>query len=431
MMSLINEVSTTVALAGTLLGLAAGPVAAQTGQAVAPGQTATVDVNTVQQTIAGFGACSAWSGTMSHAQASALFDTLGFSLWRVRIDPNSHNADEARNVAIAHSYGAKVLATPWTPPAALKTNHSTIGGSLDPSYYPAYADFLNDAMHTLGADYVSLQNEPDAKVNYESCFWTGAQMAAFLDQQGARIHSPIVMPESEGFNPAYADPALDDPLAVRHIAIIAGHLYGTHPSVETDALTQGKPVWMTEHYVGDGPNASTDINNALTLAQEIAGCMDSDMSAYFWWWAYFPGGRTDLLRGDTIQNAGYVLGQWAKFVRPGFVRVEAPDTPQPDVFLNAFTGKDAKEKDEVVIVVVNTGTAQVSQTIAFQGATVDSCTPHQTDAAESLATLPPVQVTQDTFTASLPAQSVTTFTAPMHRRGKAHRVSSFPPQSGR
>jgi glucuronoarabinoxylan endo-1,4-beta-xylanase len=421
MIRLTKDLLGVALLVGALVALKADPVIAQAAQT---NQAVSVDVNSVHQTIAGFGACSAWSGTMSPAQASALFGTLGFSLWRVRIDPGGHNADEAGNVTIAHSYGAKVLATPWTPPASMKSNNSTIGGSLNPIAYAAYAAYLNNAMSQLGADDVSLQNEPDAKVTYESCFWTGAQMDAFLDQEGANIHFPIVMPEAEGFNPAYSDPALNDPAADSHIAIIAGHLYGTHPTTYTNALSHGKPVWMTEHFVGSGPNAASDITNALTLAQEIDGCMDNNMSAYFWWWAYFKGGRTDLLQGDTIQTSGYVLGQWAKFVRPGFVRVDAPYSPQSGVFLNAFTGKDAKGKDEVVVIAVNTDTSLVNQTIAFLGANVSACTPCQTDASESMAMLAPVKMSKNTLTVTLPAQSVTTFTVIMHRRGKAHRSFS-------
>jgi glucuronoarabinoxylan endo-1,4-beta-xylanase len=409
-----------VALALALAVLASGRVMAQTDQ------TATVNVNSVQQTIAGFGACSAWSGTMSTAQATALFGTLGLSLWRVRIDYGGHFADEAGNVVIAHSYGAKVLATPWTPPTSMKTNNNIVGGSLKPSEYAAFADYLNTAMHALGADYVSLQNEPDAKVTYESCFWTGEQFDAFLDQEGAAIHYPIVMPESEGFNHAYSDPSLNDPVADSHIAIVAGHIYGTQPSTYTNAFSHGKPVWMTEHYVGDGTNPGMDITDALSLAEEIDGCMDNNMSAYFWWWAYFRGGRTDLVRDTTIQTTGYVLGQWAKFVRPGFVRVDAPYNPQPGVFLSAFTGKDKKGKDEVVVVAVNTGTTPVTQDIAFQGANVSSFVPYQTDSTENLAAITPVKASKNTLTATLPAQSVTTFTAPMRRRGKAHKSSVVP-----
>src|SRR6201999_400550 len=36
----------------------------------------------------------------------------------------------------------KILASPWSPPAWMKTNQNTKGGSLLPEYYPAYAKYF-------------------------------------------------------------------------------------------------------------------------------------------------------------------------------------------------------------------------------------------------------------------------------------------------
>jgi O-glycosyl hydrolase len=80
---------------------------------------------------------------LTSAQADTLFGTaegqLGFSMLRVRIDPSGNWTDETANASAAHSHGAKVLGTPWTPPSAMKSNNNTVGGTLDTSQYAAYA----------------------------------------------------------------------------------------------------------------------------------------------------------------------------------------------------------------------------------------------------------------------------------------------------
>src|SRR6476661_2567029 len=91
-------------------------------------QTATINLAANLQTIDGFGFSTAWTPAMTSAQGNILFGTgsgqLGFSLMRSRIDPNRNWANETANAQVAHSHGAKVLGTAWTPPASMKTNNS-------------------------------------------------------------------------------------------------------------------------------------------------------------------------------------------------------------------------------------------------------------------------------------------------------------------
>ena len=111
--------------------------------------TCTINVTANSQTIDGFGFSSAWSGSISAAEGNVLFGTssgqLGFSLLRVRIDPTESWSQEAGNASIAHGHGAKVLGTPWTPPASMKSNDNIVGGTLNTSEYSAYASYLNSA----------------------------------------------------------------------------------------------------------------------------------------------------------------------------------------------------------------------------------------------------------------------------------------------
>jgi glucuronoarabinoxylan endo-1,4-beta-xylanase len=360
----------------------------------------------------------------STAEANALFGTgsgqLGLSILRVRIDPSSTTggsnwATELANAQMAHALGATVIATPWTPPAAWKSSNSTVEGTLNTSEYAAYANYLNLFTAYLAAGGVplyaiSMQNEPDANVTYESCVWTGTTMDTWIAQNASVLTTKLMMPESESFNTSFSDPALDDANAVGKISIVAGHLYGTSPSFYTNAENKGKEVWETEHYLTPS-GSQPSIADALAAAEEIhASLVTGQYNAYLWWWVadWNPGtGVTNYGLVDTNNNPtyyGYALGQFSKFVRPGYERVSATANPTSGVDVSAYQGGG----NYVIVAINSNGSASsVSFDITNQG--LSSFTPYQTSASGGLTQLSAVTVLNNAFTYALPAQSITTF----------------------
>ena len=391
---------------------------------IATSTAATVDFGTSNQTIRGFGGSTAWMPAMPSGQVNALFGSganqLGLSILRLRIDPSSVTgganwATELVNAQEAQALGAIVFATPWTPPAAFKSNSSTIGGTLNPSNYAAFANYLESFvtyMATGGVNLygISMQNEPDANVTYESCSWTGATMDTWVANNSSVLTTKLMMPESESFTTSYSDPALNDTNTVGHIAIVAGHLYGTVPSYYTNAESKGKEVWQTEHYRSPS-GAQPAISDALAAAKEINDSLTvGAYNAYLWWWVadWNPGtGVTNYGLVDTNNNPtyyGYALAQYSKFVRPGYVRTNATSSPTPNVYLSAFKGNS-----HFLIVALNQGTFPVSQPFTLVNGTVTTLTPYQTTSAGGLAQQSAITVSSGQFTSTLPAQSITTF----------------------
>lgn len=77
---------------------------------------------------------------------------------------------------------------------------------------------------------------------------------------------------------------------------------------------------MTEYLTTD-----TSWSASLRVAKQINDCMYDDMSAYVWWYIvrfYGPigDGTYGTLPGQ-VTKRGYVMSQYAKFVRPGYYRV--------------------------------------------------------------------------------------------------------------
>jgi len=391
---------------------------------LAGAQTATVNFGTTFQTIRGFGGSESWMPQFSNGLVNALYGTgsneLGLSILRVRIDPSSTTggsnwAVELANAQEASALGATIIATPWTPPAAWKSSNSTVEGVLNPSEYAAYANYLNLFTAYLASGGVSLyaismQNEPDANVTYESCVWTGATMDTWVANNSSVLTTKLMMPESESFITSLSDPSLNDPNAVNHISIVAGHLYGTTPSFYTNAENKGKEVWETEHYLTPA-GAQPAIGDAIAAAEEIHNSMTvGQYNAYLWWWVadWNPGtGVTNYGMVDTSNNPtyyGYAVAQFSKFVRPGSVRVSATASPSSGVFVSAYKGSSSS-----AIVAVNSNGSAASLPVTIQNLSVGSVTPFQTTSAGGLVQQSAVPVVSGSFTYTLPAQSIVTF----------------------
>jgi len=388
------------------LGIAAMPILA--GSTEASAADATVDLTATKQLIKGFGASSAWCGTLSTSIMNSLYTDLGYSILRVRIEESIGDAwssgnfsawkPELTNAQNAIARGAIVFASPWNPPASMKS-----GGKLITSKYADYANYLK-AYAKYFADNnaplyaVSIQNEPDYATDWTA--WTATDLLNFLKAEGAGLSSAtkIMMPESFQFRHPMSDPSLNDATVAPYISIIGGHLYGGTIATYPLATDQGKELWETEHYFDDDT-----IANVMKLGKEVHDCMvTASMNAYVYWWITWPNGLADS--NGTIFKRAYALGQYAKYIRPGYHRVDATASPATNLNVSAYTGDD-----KVVIVAVNTGTASVNQNFILRGGTAAQISSWQTTSSSNMVTGQAYQASSGSFAASLPSQSITTF----------------------
>ncbi len=379
----------------------------------AGGATVVVDPGVVHQTIRGFGGATAFqtdppTQPLTDADIDVLFgtgpDQIGFTLLRIRVaSDDAWRAIERSNAQGAIARGANVIATPWSPPADMKSNNSLVAGSLNASSYAAYATYLNDFAKEMAANgaplyAISVQNEPDIDVTYESCDWTPAQMLDFCRNFASAITATrLIAPESFQFRRNLSDPILNDDTAAENVEIIGGHIYGGGLDDYPLARSKGKEVWMTEHL-----DLSTDWAAALATGKEIHDCLAvANFSAYLWWYIKRYYGPLD--ETGVITKRGRVMTQFSKFIRPGYVRVDASANPVSGVYVSAY------QREKLVIVAVNQSAATVDQSFSLQNATVDAVTPWTTSSTLDVAQQPAIAVTGGSFTAALPAESVTTF----------------------
>lgn len=383
----------------------------------------TIDLSEDEQVILGFGAANIvnWRADMTSNEIDKAFNTengnLGFSILRIRIPPQeSEWQDYLPTAKAAYDKGVKVVASPWTPPADLKTNNDLVGGTLADTAYDDYARHLNDFIDYMSDNgvelyAVSVQNEPDIDVEYESCDWTPQQMKRFVLEYGDIIKTRLMAPESFQFRRQMSDPILNDPDAAENLDIVGGHIYGGGLESYPLAEEKNKDVWMTEHYTTSDRSANL-WPDALQVGDEMQRVMNANMNAYVWWYIvryYGPigDGEENTTKG-AITKRGHVMSHFSRFIRPGFQRKEATFNPQSGVLVTAYEGND-----KLIVVALNTGSYSSKQqfVIANSSRQISSMTPFVTSSSSNVRQEEAVAVSSENadFIYDIPPQSIITF----------------------
>jgi len=359
--------------------------------------TAAINAGTIQQTIQGFGGmnCPTWIPDLTSAQRTKAFSTtsgIGLSILRVMVPTTSSTfAAEKATIDAAKSYGAKVIATAWNAPASMMDNLY-----LKTSSYADYAAHLRSYNTAVGGVYaISPWNEP----NYSPSGWmhgTATEIANFVAAQGSNCGAPIMAPEPLNMDQTFINSYLSNATAKSKTLFVCGHIYGKTPY---NLGNIGKPVWMTEHYTNSSISGN-DWGNAMTAAKEIHDCMNAGWAAYVWWYIRRSYGPID--ESSNITKLGYVMAQFARYVRPGASKISCTANPTSGVYVTAY-----KSGSQIVIVAINQNSAVTYQPFSIAGATIAGFNRYKTTSASNLAA-DNFTISNGSFGINLPASSVTT-----------------------
>ncbi len=390
-----------------------------------------VNLSSLQQKISGFGVSSAWAGSYRNASdADYLWSTTkgaGLSLLRVRY------GDGVTIAKSAATMGVTVWMTPWGmgtngaqggPYTTQQTNPNGCTGSMpvlsDPQGWAnqlaTYVTNLKNQGVQLYA--VSAENEPDSCGINSTTSYSAAQIVAWLPYLSAAMKPlgvKVMAPETMnrcGFDTYFkAIKASTD--AWNAVDIFASHEYGCG-TLTTDAsiAAAGKEYWETEVDTGKASGDSTGdgIASALLMATTMHNDLTKpNVNAWHHWWVYNASGNGGNLF-DTTTNVWtkrlWVMGNFSRYVRPGFKRVSTSGTLPSGVYVSAYTN----EADGTVsIVAINTGTSAANVSLFIAGAAPCKMTPYVTSSSEDLAAKTDLTVSASRFTAALAGQSVTTF----------------------
>ncbi len=272
--------------------------------------------------------------------------------------------------ALALNPRLKVMATPWSPPAWMKTSQSLVGGRLidDPRIYDAYARYFVafiEAYRRAGVPIyaVTVQNEPQNRFPnaYPGTDMPVAQEAKLIEALGpklraAHLHTLIFgydhnwseHPNDVANTPPGEDPETEYPFdlmrtpAGRWLAGTAFHCYAGDQVRQTqmhDAFPD-KGIWFTECSGSHGPTDPPAQYFSDTLKWDarnitIGVPRNWAMTTENWNLALDPSGGphnggcdtcTGVVTvgpGDTVTRDAeyYTLGHLSRFVQPGAVRI--------------------------------------------------------------------------------------------------------------
>lgn len=416
-------------------------------------QTATVTWTTTFQTIQGFGAGNNFVGTAMNSYDNLLFNTLGYSLLRSAVPISNGTCDGSPSSGCATGQdsiidmqsclanGCSVWAYVSDPPGEYNSSGSYMCSGPSPvlitSDYAAFAAYMTNFVASLRTYEsiplyaISVQNEPDL-----DCSMSPSDIATFVKTNlyptmasAGQSSTRIMLPESSLYSSftSYAGTCMEDSSCYPDVGVVAFHGYDNSFSI-SDPYTTGQLFWQTEMSAGPGygPNAPgcsggewcPGIGDAMFWANIVDNAMVSGLQAWHYFWYVDPdyAGATDtneaLINPDqspAISIRAYAIAQWAKFVRPGWLRIGATHAPQSGVTVTAF--KDPAEGGNFVIVAVNTNNTDTAMTFSLSGfpTSTSSVTPWITSSTLSLGQQTNAAVSGGSFTYTLPASSVTSF----------------------
>lgn len=242
----------------------------------------------------------------------------------------------------------KILATPWSPPVWMKDNGNSMGGSLKPEFYGAYAQYFVKYIQAMQAqgikiDAITPQNEPLHPGNNPSMYMTAGDQATFIKNhlgsafQAANITTKIIAYDHNCDNPAYPLAVLNDAAANPYVDGSAFHLYAGDISALSTVhnLFPNKNVYFTEQWTSSTGSFSGDLD--WHVKNVIIGSMRNWSKTALEWnvandasfGPHTPGGCTQCKGAITVNNttgydknvAYYIIAHASKFVPANSQRI--------------------------------------------------------------------------------------------------------------
>ena len=286
----------------------------------------------------------------------------------------------------------RVMVSPWSPPAWMKSPETLYGGSLEPEYYQVYANYFVKFVQSYGAEgipihAVTIQNEPHyTNTTYPTMWMEWWQQADFVenclgpafDSITTTVVPKILTWDHNWDEPSYPIRVLNDADARTYIAGSAWHCYACNPCAQTSVheAHPDKDIYLTECTGGEWDNdfASVLVWNLQNLF--IGSVRNWAKTVLLWNLALDENhgphlGGCDNCRGVvTIDQTGmitynveyYAIGHLGKFVDPGAYRIESDYFPELLESV-AFQNPDGS----IVLVVLNPGTVPQSFDVQWNG----------------------------------------------------------------
>jgi glucosylceramidase len=321
------------------------------------------------------GSCDFALGNYAHVETTDDMALASFSIDRDRqaLLPFIRAAQRVAGSPI------KLLASPWSPPAWMKTSgRMNDGGRLRPECRRAWARCYVRFIQSYEAEGVpiwgvSVQNEPMATQRWDSCLYTAEEERDFVrDHLGPELEAAglgrvkiVIWDHNRDLMVERASVVYSDPAAARYVWGTGFHWYGEDCF---DHVQQVHDAWPDKHLLfTEGCQEGGPHHGAWALGERYARSMIHDLNRWTVGWIDWnlllddQGGPNHVgnfcsapihtnasFDGFTLQSSYYYIGHFARFVRPGAHRVLCTATHE-DIEAAAFRNVDGSK----AVVVMN------------------------------------------------------------------------------
>jgi len=291
----------------------------------------------------------------------------------------------------------KLLASPWSPPAWMKTNKEmNYGGKLLKEYMESWAKYYTkfiDAYRKKGFDIwgITVQNEPEAVQTWDSCIYTGEEERDFVKNHlGPQMHNAgykdvkiLIWDHNRDVIVERAKAIFEDPEASKYVWGTGFHWYVSEEFENVGKVHELFPdkhllftegcqeggVKLGEWFTGEryGRNMIGDLNNwtegyldwNIVLNEEggpnhVSNLCDAPIIADT---------KTNTIH---YNSSYYYIGHFSKYIRPGAKRIALEvnnNNLQATAFLNTT--------DTIAIVVMNETDKKELFTLGYYNNIVD------------------------------------------------------------
>lgn len=307
----------------------------------------------------------------------------------------------------------KFFGSSWSPPGWMKNSTSASDSYPDNDLLLKGGTLADEHIDDLAMYYVrfveeykkqgipiyamTLQNEPLLEIDYPSCYITGKQEGYIAIAVDKAMENSVYLTEEEkdvkvwafdhNFDGAssYVDDLFSVPGAIDHVDGIAFHPYGGVPSTMGSIYDQysaeedgGITMHLTERSIW-GTSGANDIiewfRNGAESYNAWVTMLDSNISPHHWVGTPDP---TLFVKDADSQNGYwatpevYITGQFSKYIKPGYVRIDSTNGSASTLTNVAF--KDP-ETGEIVLVVANQSGADQNFKAVLDGTQFNASVP--------------------------------------------------------
>ena len=279
----------------------------------------------------------------------------------------------------------KLLASPWSPPAWMKSNgQMNHGGKLRPEYAQAWArcyvrfieEYAKEGVPVWG---VSVQNEPAANQRWDSCLYSAEEERDFVrDHLGPELAAAglghiniVIWDHNRDLMVERASVVYADAQAAKYVWGTGFHWYGES---HFDHVQLVHDAWPDKHLLfTEGCQEGGTHRGSWDLGERYAHSMINDLNCWTVGWIDWNllldehGGPNHVgnfcsapILADTAhdalqhQSSYWYIGHFTRFVKPGAKRMLCAAS-RLDLEAAAFVNPD----DSVAVVVLNRTEASI------------------------------------------------------------------------